>query len=499
MDFNGSSRDAFSYNSFLNMDRDARSLTDSDFPAASDSTCSSHSSPSLSSEPPLPVPKVPADHEPLPTNIDLEKFWPWLKTKQVNSTQAQEQYNSDGRPVLSRSQSEAPQNYHRTHIPRPPNAFMLFRSDFLKQKIIPHEVERRQQNLSRIAGECWNMLPSAEKKKWQDQAARALKEHQAKFPSYRFTPSPRAGRKNKGRNFEGDDEDEKGRIRKLRERYMPQMIGPAVPPTRKRKQPAARGQRARQEEPQSLYTSLNLPHSLSMSAMPSPAPVHAPSSLSYPQSVWTPPLDPSPYATPDDSKSSYSLSRQPTPVSSRPSSALEFHSVLPSGGPMNEMPSMPDMDATPTAANFTDISVAENNRQHYWNSEYDNTMPPAQYVETSLALDHLRMQPIAQPATDRSAFNSWGADTTLTKMDDRPMREASGSLLDSLYSDSLASFQAADSLPLTPSRSPAGGAGSGAERDFLATPDNMSLMDGWDQFHLASRTGSPTSSTEAQQ
>ncbi|TFY62691.1 hypothetical protein EVG20_g6615 [Dentipellis fragilis] len=232
--------------------------------------------------------------------------------------------------------------------------------------------------------------------------------------------------------------------------------------------------------------------------MPSPAPVHASSSSPYQQSLWTPPLAPSPYATPDDSKSSYSLSRQHTPVTSRPSSALEFRSVLPPSGPMNEMPSMPDMDATPTAANFADISMAENNRQHYWNSEYDNTMPPAQYVETSLALDHLRMQPIAPPATDRSAFNSWGSDTTLTKMDDRPMREPSGSLLDSLYSDSLAPFHA-DSLPLTPSRSPSGGAGTGTERDFLATPENMSLMDGWDQFHLASRTGSPTGSTDAHQ
>ncbi|KAI0065932.1 hypothetical protein BV25DRAFT_1789169, partial [Artomyces pyxidatus] len=73
-------------------------------------------------------------------------------------------------------------------IPRPPNAFMLFRSHMLNSKQIPKDVERRQQHLSRVAGECWNMLPPEEKKKWQAEAARVLAEHKAKYPSYKFTP-----------------------------------------------------------------------------------------------------------------------------------------------------------------------------------------------------------------------------------------------------------------------------------------------------------------------
>ncbi|KAF9068677.1 high mobility group box domain-containing protein, partial [Rhodocollybia butyracea] len=73
-------------------------------------------------------------------------------------------------------------------IPRPPNAFMLFRSHMLKTKAIPPSAERRQQQLSKVAGECWNLLTQEERKPWHDEAARLLKEHQRKYPDYKFTP-----------------------------------------------------------------------------------------------------------------------------------------------------------------------------------------------------------------------------------------------------------------------------------------------------------------------
>ncbi|KIJ69992.1 hypothetical protein HYDPIDRAFT_51118, partial [Hydnomerulius pinastri MD-312] len=69
---------------------------------------------------------------------------------------------------------------------RPPNAFMLYRSDFLKRRTVPREVEKRQQNLSRIAGQCWNMLPEREKAIWHDKAAAVQAAHHAKYPHYRF-------------------------------------------------------------------------------------------------------------------------------------------------------------------------------------------------------------------------------------------------------------------------------------------------------------------------
>lgn len=73
-------------------------------------------------------------------------------------------------------------------IPRPPNAFILYRSDFLKRQAVPPDVEKRQQNLSRIAGQCWNMLPESEKAIWFSKAAVVREEHRAKYPFYTAGP-----------------------------------------------------------------------------------------------------------------------------------------------------------------------------------------------------------------------------------------------------------------------------------------------------------------------
>lgn len=73
-------------------------------------------------------------------------------------------------------------------IPRPPNAFMLYRSDFLKRGAVPPEVEKRQQNLSRIAGQCWNMLPETEKAIWYGKAGVVRAERRARYPSHKTGP-----------------------------------------------------------------------------------------------------------------------------------------------------------------------------------------------------------------------------------------------------------------------------------------------------------------------
>lgn len=120
-------------------------------------------------------------------------------------------------------------------IPRPPNAFMSFRSDFLKRGIIPSYVERRQQNLSRIVGQVWNMLDPAEKAKWHDQAAIALSEHQQRNPGYKFTPAPRGSRRNKSRGQRDAISEEPANIRDIREKYT-NVMGPSPPSVRKRRQ-----------------------------------------------------------------------------------------------------------------------------------------------------------------------------------------------------------------------------------------------------------------------
>ncbi|KAJ3811950.1 hypothetical protein EV368DRAFT_13657, partial [Lentinula lateritia] len=69
---------------------------------------------------------------------------------------------------------------------RPANAFMLFRSDFSKRDVIPPSVEKRQQTLSQVAGEVWNLMPVEEKQKWHAKSAEALKLHNEKYPNYKF-------------------------------------------------------------------------------------------------------------------------------------------------------------------------------------------------------------------------------------------------------------------------------------------------------------------------
>ena len=74
-------------------------------------------------------------------------------------------------------------------IPRAPNAFFLYRSDFLKRGLIPPEVEKRQQNLSRIAGQCWKMLPDTEKAIWYGKAATLRTEYYFRHSSSNTGPS----------------------------------------------------------------------------------------------------------------------------------------------------------------------------------------------------------------------------------------------------------------------------------------------------------------------
>ncbi|KAF8902739.1 high mobility group box domain-containing protein, partial [Gymnopilus junonius] len=74
------------------------------------------------------------------------------------------------------------------YIPRPPNAFMLFRADFVKQKHVPGSVETNHVSLSKIIGECWRQLSLEQKRVWEVKAKQEKAAHKAMFPDYRFRP-----------------------------------------------------------------------------------------------------------------------------------------------------------------------------------------------------------------------------------------------------------------------------------------------------------------------
>ncbi|KAG6856498.1 hypothetical protein H0H87_003877 [Tephrocybe sp. NHM501043] len=75
------------------------------------------------------------------------------------------------------------------HIPRPPNAFILFRSSFIKSQHVSTEVETNHSTLSKIIGLTWKTLPNEERLLWHAKAKAALDEHKRKFPQYAFRPT----------------------------------------------------------------------------------------------------------------------------------------------------------------------------------------------------------------------------------------------------------------------------------------------------------------------
>ncbi|KAJ7485881.1 hypothetical protein FB451DRAFT_1392605 [Mycena latifolia] len=74
------------------------------------------------------------------------------------------------------------------YVPRPPNAFMLFRADFVRQKHVPGSIETNHGSLSKIIGNCWRSLPLPEKHIWETKAKHAKAEHKLKYPDYKFRP-----------------------------------------------------------------------------------------------------------------------------------------------------------------------------------------------------------------------------------------------------------------------------------------------------------------------
>ena len=84
-----------------------------------------------------------------------------------------------------------PVSKEKKQPPRPANAFMLFRSDFLKRKFISRDQETRQHRISIIAAKCWHRPSKEEKKKWLLEAEREKKRHALKYAGYKFQPRAR--------------------------------------------------------------------------------------------------------------------------------------------------------------------------------------------------------------------------------------------------------------------------------------------------------------------
>ncbi|KAI0651436.1 hypothetical protein C8Q79DRAFT_922196 [Trametes meyenii] len=77
------------------------------------------------------------------------------------------------------------------HIPRPPNAFMIFRSELWSKEKIKADVERDHRQISRIAGNLWNALSDEERAPYMALAEEAKQDHHRKYPEYKYSPTYR--------------------------------------------------------------------------------------------------------------------------------------------------------------------------------------------------------------------------------------------------------------------------------------------------------------------
>ncbi|GME88288.1 unnamed protein product [Ambrosiozyma monospora] len=73
-------------------------------------------------------------------------------------------------------------------IPRPRNAFILFRQKHHQALLEEGNVIRTNPDVSRELGRRWRNLPPEEKEYWNKQAAEEKKRHAEKYPGYKYTP-----------------------------------------------------------------------------------------------------------------------------------------------------------------------------------------------------------------------------------------------------------------------------------------------------------------------
>nr|VWO95193.1 ATP-dependent RNA helicase CshA (EC [Ganoderma boninense] len=129
-------------------------------------------------------------------------------------------------------------------IPRPANAFMLYRSWLLKSGQIPPNIEKRQQHISRVAGECWNLLSKEEQQTWHKKAEDVKREHCKKYPEWKFAPERKSSRRKTPSDPDAPVPEGEEYIRWIRETYVG-LKGDAVAPPRPRKSKPRRTASAR--------------------------------------------------------------------------------------------------------------------------------------------------------------------------------------------------------------------------------------------------------------
>ncbi|KZT06221.1 uncharacterized protein LAESUDRAFT_628783, partial [Laetiporus sulphureus 93-53] len=73
-------------------------------------------------------------------------------------------------------------------IPRPPNAFMLYRSHLCAKEKIKGTVVNNYCHISRIAATIWRDLPETERAPYRRWAEVVKRRHAEQHPDYKYSP-----------------------------------------------------------------------------------------------------------------------------------------------------------------------------------------------------------------------------------------------------------------------------------------------------------------------
>ncbi|KAJ7480165.1 hypothetical protein B0H11DRAFT_1271763 [Mycena galericulata] len=91
------------------------------------------------------------------------------------------------------------------HIPRPPNPFICFRTDYcVWNKQLDSGGVRDHRLVSKLAGQAWQALDSASREKYEAIAQEKKKQHALMYPDYAYMPTSRSGAKGKKRKAADD-------------------------------------------------------------------------------------------------------------------------------------------------------------------------------------------------------------------------------------------------------------------------------------------------------
>ncbi|KAJ7629706.1 high mobility group box domain-containing protein, partial [Mycena polygramma] len=93
--------------------------------------------------------------------------------------------------MASLKSSKASQEKAPAHTPRPPNAFLCFRSRFIREMkaFQTSNSGPMMRDISKQAADVWNSMDDEDRQPYFEQAYRMRDEHKAAYPDYKYTPS----------------------------------------------------------------------------------------------------------------------------------------------------------------------------------------------------------------------------------------------------------------------------------------------------------------------